>query len=122
MPSFKPKSSKKIKFNKKSIVTLDNKHKEILNEFSKDEEIVLENKYEISNLKNKLLNENDNLLIEDKLELSYKITELKNNIKEFKQKKKNIYLIIQNTFLSILKIKKIFQQDQIHKHQTVNLN
>jgi hypothetical protein len=92
MPSFKPKSSKKIKFNKKSIVTLDNKHKEILNEFSKDEEIVLENKYEISNLKKKLLNEKDNLLIEDKLELSDKITELKNNIKEFKQKKKEYLL------------------------------
>ena len=91
MPSFKPKSAKKIKFNKKSIVTLDNKHKEILNEFSKDEDIVLENKYEISNLK-KILSEKDNIPIEDKLDLSDKITELKNNIKEFKQKKKEYLL------------------------------
>ena len=91
MPSFKPKSAKKIKFNKKSIVTLDNKHKEILNEFSKDEDTVLENKYEISNLK-KILSEKDNLPIEDKLDLSDKITELKNNIKEFKQKKKEYLL------------------------------
>jgi hypothetical protein len=37
MPSFKPKATKKIKFNKKSSITLDNKHKEFLNEFSKDE-------------------------------------------------------------------------------------
>jgi hypothetical protein len=91
MPSFKPKSAKKIKFNKKSIVTLDNKHKEILNEFSKDEDIVLENKYEISNLK-KILSEKDNIPIEDKLDLSDKITELKNNNKEFKQKKKEYLL------------------------------
>ena len=38
MPAFKPKSAKKIKFNKKSSITLDGKHKEFLNEFSKDEQ------------------------------------------------------------------------------------
>jgi hypothetical protein len=47
MPSFKPKSSKKIKFNKKSAITLDTKHKEFLNEFSKDENSMLEYKIEI---------------------------------------------------------------------------
>ena len=41
MPSFKPKPSKKIKFNKKTTVTLDTKHKEFLNEFSKNENIIL---------------------------------------------------------------------------------
>ena len=41
MPSFKPKSNKKIKFNKKTSITLDTKHKEFLNEFTKDESIVL---------------------------------------------------------------------------------
>ena len=38
MPSFKPKSNKKFKFNKKSSVTLDGKHKEFLNEFSINED------------------------------------------------------------------------------------
>ena len=37
MPNFKQKSNKKIKFNKKASVTLDTKHKEFLNEFTKDE-------------------------------------------------------------------------------------
>ena len=37
MPIFKPKTNKKIKFNKKTAITLDNKHKEFLNEFSKDD-------------------------------------------------------------------------------------
>ena len=41
MPTFKPKPSKKIKFNKKTSVTLDTKHKEFLNEFSKDEHDVI---------------------------------------------------------------------------------
>ena len=54
MPAFKPKSAKKIKFNKKSSITLDGKHKEFLNEFSKDEndripELQLE-KYELKEL------------------------------------------------------------------------
>jgi len=92
MPSFKPKSSKKIKFNKKSIVTLDTKHKEILNEFSKDEDIILDNKYEISNLKQKLLDEKDNLSVEEKLDLTDKISELKECIKEINQKKKEYLL------------------------------
>jgi hypothetical protein len=38
MPSFKPKSIKKIKYNKKTSITLDTKHNEFLNEFSKDKE------------------------------------------------------------------------------------
>ena len=37
MPCFKPANMKKIKINKKKLTTLDNKHKEFLNEFSKDE-------------------------------------------------------------------------------------
>ena len=36
MPTFKPKPNKKMKFNKKASVTLDSKHKEFLNEFSKN--------------------------------------------------------------------------------------
>ena len=32
MPSFKPKSAKKIKISKKNSTTLDGKHKEFLNE------------------------------------------------------------------------------------------
>jgi hypothetical protein len=92
MPTFKPKSSKKIKFNKKTAVTLDTKHKEFLNEFSKDEETVLENKYEICNLKKKLNDDNNNLSIEEKLDLTDKINELKENIKETHKKKKEYLL------------------------------
>ena len=46
MPNFKPKTNKKIKFNKKTSITLDTKHKEFLNEFSKYEIVIssLENR------------------------------------------------------------------------------
>ena len=92
MPSFKPKSSKKIKFNKKSAITLDTKHKEFLNEFSKDEEIIFDNKFEMSELKTKLQENSNELTIEEKLEMNDRIIELKENIKETKIKKKDYLL------------------------------
>jgi len=92
MPSFKPKSNKKIKFNKKSAVTIDTKHKEFLNEFSKDEHTILENKIQISKLKKNLIENAHELTIEEKLEINDRITELKDNIKETKHKKKDYLL------------------------------
>jgi hypothetical protein len=92
MPSFKPKSSKKIKFNKKSAITLDTKHKEFLNEFSKDEHIIFDNKFEMSELKKKLQENSNELTIEEKLEMNDRIIELKDNIKDTKIKKKDYLL------------------------------
>jgi hypothetical protein len=92
MPSFKPKSSKKYKFNKKSSVTLDTKHKEFLNEFSKDADVILDYKCEIYNFKKRLENEKDTLFIEEKLELKDKILELKETIKDTQHKKKEYLL------------------------------
>ena len=91
MPSFKPKSNKKIKFNKKSAITLDTKHKEFLNEFSKDENRILDHKAEISELNKKII-ENIELNIEEKLEINDRIIELKQTIKEIKNKKKDYLL------------------------------
>jgi hypothetical protein len=92
MPSFKPKSNKKIKFNKKSVVTIDSKHKEFLNEFSKDECIIQNYKSEIFNFKKQLKNDNKNLNIEQKLDILDKIQELKETIKEKQNKKKEYFL------------------------------
>ena len=91
MPSFKPKSSKKIKFNKKSTVTLDTKHKEFLHEFSRDKDELIKIKNEIYNLK-KYLEENREITVEEKLEINDKIIDYKNKIKEIKSKKKDYFL------------------------------
>ena len=93
MPSFKPKSAKKIKFNKKSSITLDGKHKEFLNEFSKDEndripELKLE-KYEIKEL---LQKGKDTLTVEQQLEYKDKINEINENIKQIKCRKREYFL------------------------------
>jgi hypothetical protein len=93
MPSFKPKSAKKIKYNKKSSITLDGKHKEFLNEFSKDEnnripDLQLE-KYELKEL---LKNGKVALTVEQQLEYKDKIIEINENIKQIKGRKKEYFL------------------------------
>lgn len=91
MPSFKPKSNKKIKFNKKSAVTLDTKHKEFLHEFNLDEDEIINLKNETYYLKKKL-QENEDMPIDEKLEITDKISENKNKINEIKSKKKEYFL------------------------------
>jgi hypothetical protein len=91
MPSFKPKTIKKIKFNKQNAITLDNKHKEFINEFAKDENSRIP---ELENEKNKiknLLNASE-IIIESKLELMDKLKEINTKIKELKKKKKEYFL------------------------------
>jgi hypothetical protein len=93
MPSFKPKSNKKIKFNKKTAITLDIKHKEFLNEFNKDEnDRIPELKLEKKEIKSKLINEYNTLTIEQRLDLEDKINEINEKLKQFKCKKKEYYL------------------------------
>jgi hypothetical protein len=93
MPNFKPKSNKKIKFNKKASVTLDTKHKEFLNEFTKDEyDKIPDLKLERQEYKQKLKNEYHELTVEQRLDLEDKINEITNMIKEIKSKKKEYFL------------------------------
>ena len=92
MPSFKPKTNKKIKYNKKTSVTLDGKHKEFINEFSKNDNYTIpELKNERITLISKLENENT-LTIEQKLDINDRINEINTNIKELKSTKKDYFL------------------------------
>jgi len=91
MPTFKPKTAKKIKFNKKSSITLDGKHKEFLNEFSKDEnDKIPELKIERQELKDKL--NNVLLTVDERLDCQDRILEITQSIKETKNKKKEYFL------------------------------
>lgn len=92
MPSFKPKTSKKIKVNKKSSVTLDGKHNEILNEFAKDDiDRIPSLRTEKKELQEQLQND-ENLTIEKRLDIQDRINEIKITIKEIKNKKKDYFL------------------------------
>jgi hypothetical protein len=93
MPSFKPKTNKKIKFNKQKSITLDGKHKEFLNEFSKNEnDKIPDLKVEKKELELKLKNPNEKLSVEQKLDITDRIKEITVTIKELKSKKKEYFL------------------------------
>ena len=82
MPSFKPKTNKKLKYNKKSSVTLDGKHKEFINEFSKNDTYTIP---ELKNEKNELIKlqkEGENsLTVEQKLDIIDRNNEINSSIK-----------------------------------------
>jgi len=93
MPSFKPKNVKKIKINKKNLITLDNKHKEFLNEFFTDETDNIPNlKEEKQDLKSQLEKEQETLTIEQKMEIKDRMNEINESIKSLKNKKKEYFL------------------------------
>ena len=100
MPTFKPKTNKKIKVSKKSTTTLDGKHKEFLNQFYKnDNDQVPLLKEERSSLKEKLLeiqelvsSDTTGKLIDEKLEIEDRINEINQSIHSFNMQKKDYFL------------------------------
>ena len=87
MPSFKPKTNKKISYNKKNAITLDNKHKEFINEFNKDEkDKIPQLQQQKKNLKESL--KKSEITIENQLEIKDELKEINEKIKELKNKKK----------------------------------
>ncbi len=91
MPNFKPKTNKKIISDSKSLVTLDNKHNELLNKFNKNEtELIPQYKQKIVDIKNRLKSEKLN--ISDQLDLKDEIIEYKEKIKSIENEKKNYFL------------------------------
>jgi hypothetical protein len=91
MPSFKPKTNKKINVCKKYLTTLCGKHTEFVNEFMSDEvNIIPKLKSERLMCKYRLVN--DDLSIEEEMEIRDRIIEINENIHELKRKKNNYYL------------------------------
>ena len=121
MPSFKPKTIKKIKFNKKNAVTLDNKHKEFINEFAKDENNRIP---ELINEKNKIKQElnSEDLSIEIKLELNDKLKEINSKIRELKNKKKCYFLDNSKFIFEYFENKKNISNDDTNNSNTTLSN
>jgi len=91
MPNFKPKSNKTIKYNKKTAVTLDNKHKEFLNDFMKDDyNTIPELKMERQEIQNKI--NSGEVSLEARLDMEDQIKALTERIKGLKTKKKEYFL------------------------------
>ncbi len=90
MPNFKPKASKKIIVNKKSIVTLDSKHNEKMAEFLDISNNILPKlRKEKRNLKKQIKKKTD---VGEKLEIKDRIIEIKKKNEKIKEEKKRIFI------------------------------
>jgi hypothetical protein len=119
MPSFKPKTNKKIRYNSKKSITLDGKHKEFLNEFSKNENNKIpELKAEKKELELKL--DNSNLTVEQKLDITDHIKEISKTIKELKIKKKEYFLDNSKFIFDYFENKKNISSGTSSEHPTKN--
>ena len=95
MPNFKPKS-KKITINNKSIVTLDSKHNEKMQEFENiTTKIIPELKKEKKEIKEKLKGE---LPLTERMDLNDKLRDIRKKIKKLKKEEKN-YLLDNSTYI-----------------------
>jgi hypothetical protein len=91
MPNFKPKAKKKIIMSKKSKITLDNKHNDMLNEFNNDTNVKLPELIKLKkDIKQKL--KTNNISLEESLLLNDKIRDINIEIKKLKKKKKEYLL------------------------------
>ena len=97
MPSFKPKTAKKIKYNKKNAITLDGKHNEFMTEFSKDDYDRIPHLQSERKVLQKSLGIPD-LSVEQRLDINDRITEITETIRDCKLKKKE-YLLDNSKFI-----------------------
>jgi hypothetical protein len=119
MPSFKVKPQKKIKFDKKTAVTIDSKHREIVNDLDKDiNERIPDIKSEIYELNNKLKKSTS---FEQKLELEEAISEKKKIIKSLKNRKNEYLLDNSKLIFEYFETKKnISDVNIVSKNQVLN--
>jgi len=95
MPSFKYKTNKKITVDDKSIVTLDNRHKEMQLHFSNVTNIIIPNLLKEKKELTTILNDEEeirNIPIEKQLELKDRFNDVKNTLKTHKNNIKQYYL------------------------------
>ena len=91
MPTFKPKGSKTIRVSAKNATTLDSKHKMLIDDMTRAEEVTLpELRVKRSDIKKQLDNRSNN--IETNLELEDTLADITSQIKEIKMARKNYYL------------------------------
>jgi hypothetical protein len=89
--SFKPKTQKKIKIDKKSIITVDKKHDEFINKFKQNELLISDFEDEICVLKERLQNKNYKG-VEERLSIIDTIKELKFKKNRLKKEKTDYFL------------------------------
>ena len=117
MPTFKPKTNKKIRISKKYSTTLDGKHKEFINDFIKDENDIIPRLKEEQN-ELKILLKDTTLPIEQIMEFNDRIREISETIKELKGKKINYFLDNSKFIFEYFENKKNINNNDVVKGHT----
>lgn len=111
---FKPKTNKKININENSIVTVDSKHQEIINEIDATEKELPKLKKQKKIIMNKL-EQNEFSSIEEKLEYTDLLQAIKSKIKKIKIIKKKYYLDNSRYIFEYFETKKNVSKNQNKK-------
>jgi len=110
MPNFKPKSKKKIKIKENSIVTVDNKHQEMINKFENNEKNAIPQlKKNIKSFKKKI--KNKKISLSKKFDLEDSIKNLKKKIREMEKEKKKYFLDNSEYIFNYYENKQILSED-----------
>ena len=119
MPSFKPKTNKKLIVDEIRSATLDSKHNNILKQFEiTDNEIIPDLENKISSLKENL--KNKKLSMEHKLDLKDEIKKLQKQINSHKNKKKNYYLNNSSLIFDYFENKKSIENNESNKKKILH--
>ena len=119
MPSFKPKTNKKLIVDEIRSATLDAKHNDVLQEFeSIDNEIIPNLKQKISNLKRNF--KSKKLALEQKLDIKDEIKKIQKNINRYKQKQKEYYLNNSSLIFDYFENKKNIENNETNKKKILN--
>ena len=92
MPNFKPKTTKKIQVDYRSSITLDGKHKDILTTIKKEEDVDYPELLEKKILLQSIIEKKEYTTIDEKLDIEDKIKEIKRQMKNIKNSKKEYLL------------------------------
>jgi hypothetical protein len=92
MPTFKPKTNKRIEVDDKTLVTLDNKHSEFVSKFDNYEEEVIPSLLEEKSLLTSEIAGNSLLSLDELLDMKDRIKEINTEIRVLEREKKEYYL------------------------------
>lgn len=113
MPTFKPKTNKKIEVNDKTHITLDLKHSEFVSKFdSYDEELIPSLSEEKSFLTTEI-SANTSLSLDEVLDMKDRIKEITSEIRDLEREKKEYYLNNSKHIFNYFEKKKQYQTEPI---------
>ena len=113
MPTFKPKTNKRIEVDDKTLVTLDNKHSEFVSKFDNYEEEVIPALLEEKEFLMSEITGNSLISLDELLDMKDRIKEITTEIRELEREKKEYYLTNTKHIFSYFEKKKQQQVEPV---------